>query len=270
MGRTYTRFRVNNFPVKAEKDSVVVALGENHLHGNKAQTKMTLKGENAFGCYEKYSIYHEFVRHTHGRTYDGQDFDEFYQKNTFDGFYDRGRSELVCAASKRPSRSLIDALNEKSPERFNFDLLRVEFEIVKSRLQDVRGIWLANMAQPFLDTAALFGKNVQQSDWYRTAEVHGGEPSSFLFFYLYNSVSFPIILSTSCSITFLRPENESLCFEVMADMDKTLLDGAVTTIESSYNQRKRKAAERAAAKAIAGPKVSAAADGSTGLFPSQA
>ena len=94
-----------------------------------------------------------------------------------------------------------------------------------------------------------------------------GEASSFLIFYQYNEVNFPIILSVSCSITFLRPDPEPLNFEVMEHIDKTLLEGAVITQDSKFNERKKKAETKTAAKGKAGPKAQATLGG---LFPPKA
>jgi len=271
MGITFTHFKVNKFPKLKDKGNdgdVVVSLGDPHLQGSPEKTKVTFKVKEVYGVYERYGVYHENVRRVQGRTYGGEDFDSFYEKKTFDIFLDRKQSLLICNTSRRVAKSFIDTLNERKKSQFNLDYLLVDFAAVKGRTNDVRGVWVNNMAEPFLETAAFYGQNVEQSDSCRNAQA-SGKASSKLISYGFGDASYPIILTAHCNICLLRDDPEELNFELLRHIHDNLLKDAISTEDSKYNGRLKREAAKAEAKAKqAAAKAASPAPGDpTGLFP---
>lgn len=248
MMASFNFFRLNKFPAApTSKGTVILPVGEVELNGKTATTKMIFKASSVYDRFERYQVYHECRRYMSGRTYEGDDFDWFYEKSTFDAFVDRQANLMMCNAPKRFAKNFVDVLNERKTERFNADYLRLNFSIIKPRMQDVRGIWFNRMAQPNLEVAAFFGPNVDKSDFYRAAEAIG-VASSFLVAYDYQDTIYPIIISASYGISFLRPDAEAVHFALVAHIQQHLLTGAISNAESKFNERRRKQQEREAAK----------------------
>jgi hypothetical protein len=222
-------------------------LGDSELHGVPRQTKVTFTGNAPDGRYERYHVYHEYLRRTPGRTYMGEDFESFYEKNEFEAFVHREKNLLVCQFAKRIARDFVDRLNESRSSQFNVDYLRLDFNAIKPHLREIRGIWFTRMEQPFLDAAGLFGPSVDKSDFYKQAEAIGNA-SSFLICHACGETIFPLILSANYGISFLRPEAEGVYFELIDHLQSGLLAGAVVVEDSRFNARRKKREEREARK----------------------
>lgn len=245
MGATFSFFHSNRFPDCPQGDhkSLFNIPVQMELQGHPARTTVKLSETCVYGQYERYHVYHEAVRRVRGRTYEGTDFEEFYQKNEFDAFYDRSENTLVCAAGKSLAHSFVEYLNKIHPSDFNADYLHLDFQQLRPRLGEISGIWVSKMSQPFLNCMALYGPNVDKSNMYKLAESLG-VASSMLVAHKYQGKSYPVLLSCEYLIAFPTQEPTEVYFQIIRDMQATLFKDAISMLDSKYNKKKRQKVKR--------------------------
>jgi hypothetical protein len=100
MGASFSLFKFNKYPKCPKTNgSNVFTRGDKELYGQPAKTKVTLESESAYERYERYQAYHEALKRTRGRLYEGQEFDAFYLRNEFPIFVERDarmNRQAVC------------------------------------------------------------------------------------------------------------------------------------------------------------------------------
>ena len=160
------------------------------LYGARATTRVILNERQVAAKYEHYNVYYESVRKVRGRLYEGITFDQFYQKNEFSAYMYRDGELLICSGPKKTSKSFIDYLNKEAPDVFNADYMRLDFQKLRPRFQEINGVWVSLVTVPFVNTLALFGSNVDKSELFRMAEALG-VASSMLIAYSYQGQTWP-------------------------------------------------------------------------------
>ncbi|MEO0512668.1 MAG: hypothetical protein AAF108_07200 [Planctomycetota bacterium] len=245
MGASFNFFRVEKFPQASAPDEVVLQTQDaTGLRGTARQTRVAFTQRDVYGRFERFKVLHETLRKTHGRIYEGDEFDEFFQLNEFDIFYDRERCELVCNCGKKTAKNLVDSLNSEFPVSFHGDYMEINFNTVKPRLKEISGAWVSNLQAAHVNVMALFGKHVDRSDFYRQAETIGSA-SSLLIAFEHQGTIHPVILSRTGGIAFPSKLPETQYFDILDAVRDSLLDGALSTVKSMRTKKE----ERAQAKA---------------------
>jgi len=238
MATAFNLFPIDKFPKASTIGQVVFERGNAELRGTDKRTKVTFCESDAFDRFDRFQVLHETVRRAQGRIYEGDEFDRFFERNEFDMFVDRKAKVLYCNASKATSRNLIDVLNESS-SRFRFDYFEMDFDQVKPRLNEISGIWVSNIQAANLNVMALFGKHVDQSEFFKQAQAIG-IASALLIAYGWGSEIYPVILSRAGGIAFPMALPQAQCIDLLESVQTNLLDGALRRVDSKRTAREKR------------------------------
>jgi hypothetical protein len=246
---TYNLFRMRRFPNRPAKgDAVVFHHGDPELRGTPAQTEVTFRGAKDDHGLEIYVSKHEILKRVEGRLYNGTEFHEYYKKNEVEMVLKRENSLIACKCSGVVARDLIDELNESYPTSFRADYLQVDFDRIRSQITELNGIWLSQINQPNIDTLALFGLQVDQSQLYAALQSVG-HAAAILIKYEVCGNTFPAILSSKGSITFPQPGAADQQLDRALKLYEGLLMAQIIEKDSRRTAKEKRNALRETARA---------------------
>lgn len=189
------------------------------------------------------------LKRVEGRLYDGREFHEFYKKNEVTLVLERRTNLLACKSAGTVARDLIDELNESYPVSFRCDYINVDFDRIRSQINELNGIWISQINQPNIDTLALFGLEVDRSQLYDALRSIG-HAASILIRQHIGSTSVPVIVSAKGSITFPQPAAEEEQTARALHLYKTLLLPGVVEKDSRKTAKEKRERERENAKKV--------------------
>lgn len=246
---TFNLFRIRNFPARpAEPGNVVFQQGDRELRGTPAKTTVTFRRSDHAHNLEMYVSEHEMLKRVEGRLYTGEEFHEFYKKNQVLVVVDRTKNLLACKCSGTVAKDLIDDWNELAPSRFRADYLHFDLEGLRTRIDEVRGIWRSGLNQPNVETFAVFGPDVDQSSLYE-ALSEMGYAASMLIAQQVNGHNLPVIVSARGSVTFPQPASEDEQIDRLLGLYDNLLKYGLLEVDSKKTSQEKRERERADARA---------------------
>lgn len=245
---TFNLFRVRSFPDKpATPGSVVFRRGDQEIRGTPAKTKVTFSRADENHKLEMYISEHEMLKRVEGRLYTGEEFHEFYKRNQVLLVLDRPKKLLACKCSGTVAKDLIDDWNDSAPSRFNADYLHIDLEGLRTRIDEVRGIWRSGLNQPNVETFAVFGPDVDQSSLYEELSDLG-YAASMLITQVVSGNNLPVIVSAKGSVTFPQPAAEDEQIDRLLALYEALLKHGLVEVDSKRTTQEKKKREKEAAR----------------------
>lgn len=246
---TFNLFRIRNFPTQpTEAGGVVFQQGDQELRGTPAKTKVTFQKADAEHNLEMYVSEHEMLKRVEGRLYTGEEFQEFYKKNQVIIVVDRVKQLLACKCSGMVAKDLVDDWNNRAPYRFRADYLHLDLEGIRTRINEVRGIWRSGLNQPNVETFAVFGPEVDKSSLYE-ALSDLGYVASMLISHQVVGNNIPVIVSAKGSVTFPQPAAEDEQVDRLLGLYDSVLKYGLVEVESKKTLQEKRDRDRAITRA---------------------
>lgn len=188
--------------------------------------------------FSKYSAEHDFLFHLefYGRA-KGTLFREFvtpYKFSVYRGRADTGLgfTPLITRTKKKVASDFIDRLNRNLPG-FTVQRVRLDFDLLRPRLQMVRGAWFARLRQPNISSTAVFGANVDRSDEFKHAE-NFGHLTNLMVEVEHDGLAHTVMLGADCALVLYQNyQSETDELHLVRAMHNDLLAGCVTIRERS-------------------------------------
>lgn len=114
--------------------------------------------------YKEYKCNFDMKKNKTGKVY-GIIFHSYLEPSEFKLYYNENDSLCFIQTKTEVAMSFIKELN--SSKLFNFVPLKINFEKIMSRVDDISGAWIAGLKGKHLNSAGLFGHNVHKSPEYK-------------------------------------------------------------------------------------------------------
>lgn len=134
------------------------------------QFEITPTGNTFLKDYKEYICKFDMKKNKTGKVY-GIIFHSYLEPSEFKLYYNESESLCLIQTKTDVALSFIKELNRT--KLFDLAPLKINFNHIRSRVDDISGAWIAGLKGKHLNSAGLFGYNVDKSPEYQDATSKG-------------------------------------------------------------------------------------------------
>jgi hypothetical protein len=223
---SFQYYPIENFPVenslrKEYKTSMQMLLPDENI-AEEAQSTIKYVGIAPYLNYNKYWVRHETMRETWVRI-DHEDRKKVIFVEQFDIFIPPNCTYALVKTKLKIANELLQRISHKNPS-FSYKLRQIDLGALKEYLHpQVRGGWFKELyGLEEVQTAAIFGTNVSESDEWDKYETNGTLASLVIEFRHMNEMH-SVNISASGAITLYSNYDEPYALELVEKFNNILL-----------------------------------------------
>lgn len=228
---SYSFYRFDLFP----EEKTLTTDPQIELQHTEIKTEFEFSQITSKGHFERYNVKHfTRVKFKGIPYYHKEAIDEVTELHRFNAYVSREKNLLLVKYGKAVSDEVASRLNNKYPKT-KIKRLKLNLKKLLPKFRTLIGSYFKNIQIPHLKSTALFGPDVDESEFYKIVDKLG-DLSAVIVIVDYNKEDHNILISKDYTVRFYKDFTEDLEIDFLLFL-KNILDEAIEEEEVPAEKR---------------------------------